>query len=162
MIGRDLEHLFHFAWAEIAAGLTERGFGLQDIGADDAFHHDLCLRRDHAVEGLRRHHLDYLAVQRAGDTVFLHAVGHLARRGQQQRRRPAQEHRTFEMLAHAPRLFPLDGEMLGGHVGGAADAVGRLDHAAIDAEIVSTVFRVACDPDPGSQKRCGIETGCRY
>ena len=62
----------------------------------------------------------------AGEAVFVHPIGHLAGRGEQQRGRAADEDRDFEMPSQTARLFPLDGEMLGRHVGGAADLVANV------------------------------------
>ena len=124
--------------------------------------HDLGVRRHERVERLGLHHLDRLAVQRARKAVFVDAVGHLARRGEQQRRRSADEHGRFQRTLHPPRLLPLDREMLRRHVGGAADAVFGFDHAAIDAEIVRAGLGIARHPHARGDERRGIEAGRRH
>ena len=44
----------------------------------------------------------------------------------------------------------------------ASDAVGRLDHAAIDTEVVRSVFGIARDPDAGGDEGGRVEARWRY
>ena len=82
----DLEDLLHLARAEIAARFAERRLGLERVGADAPFEHDLGVRGHERIECFGLHDLDRFAVERARETVFVDAVGHFACRGEQQAR----------------------------------------------------------------------------
>ena len=135
------------ALRHVARELAERAFHFEHVGRHRALDHDLGFGRHHQVLGHAAHHVERTSRHRAGDVVFAHVVGNARHRRVGDVRRRADHDRgrhaldallapAIDVVAHA------DAEHAGQH----ADAVLRLHHAAVVAEIVDAVVRVLRDP----------------
>ena len=58
-----------FLQVDVAVRFAERRFGLEIFGVDEALDHDLGFRRHQQIDGLRLHHVDRRADERAGDVA---------------------------------------------------------------------------------------------
>ena len=89
--GGGFEHRVIDALAHIAGELAERRFRLEIFSGDAAFDHQLGMRGHMQVDGLAFDQFERLADQRAGDGIFLDAIGR-ARAGEMRQHRRAADH----------------------------------------------------------------------
>ena len=57
----------------MAVAFAERPFGLQHLGIDITFNHDLGFGRHQQIDRARAHDVDRLTRETAGDVQFFHA-----------------------------------------------------------------------------------------
>ena len=104
----DLHVGVEFLQIHVAVGFPERSLRLEILRIDESFDHDLRLGGDQEIDGLRPHHIDRCADERAGDAELVERFGQLLHGGEGDARRRAQDDRGGQLLdAARAQLFPV-------------------------------------------------------
>ncbi len=156
----DLENTVQVARIKIAVGLAKGAVGLQIIGGNPAFDHDVRARRHLEIDGLAPDHLQRAAREPAGESDFIHAVRHRLHRGVSDTGRAADDDGGIERNTPLVALLPVHRRVFEAppHDAGFERA---FDLPAINPHVSDARLGVFGNPATGREIRSVVEARCR-
>ena len=165
-LARDRGHLHRHVEVferDVAVAFAERAFRLQQFGIDQAFDHDLGVRRHVEIDADAFRHADRRAGEPAGHRHLVEVDGELHRPGEHHHRRGADDegagHRRLQLVVLAPVLVAAGAADARRHAH--AEPVGRLQAGAVGAHVLHAGFRIARDRERRGEIGRRVEAGRR-
>ncbi len=151
-----------FLQVDVAVGFAERRLRLQHLRIDQALDDDLGLGRHQEIDGLRPHHVDGAAGERAGDGELVEILRHLLHRGVGDRRRAADDDGARQRLAARLAFLPVGIDaraQLDRRIH--PEPARRLELSAIVADVLDAGLGVLGDVMAGGEIRRVVPAGRR-
>ncbi len=145
---------------DIAVALAERRLGLQHAGVDQAFDHDLGIRRHVEIDGAAANHADRRAGRAAGHRHLVHVDRELLRPGEHHDRRAADHDGDRHLLSQRAIFQPVQiaagaGRLARHHAD--HQAVARFERGTIGPHVADAAVGIFRHAQRGGEIRRGIE-----